>query len=60
MDFLHRICDWLEYLGGQRDSVPEGFPPRRGWLVRGLWWGLMAVLIAIFCGQGSKFLYIDF
>jgi len=60
VNILQTIREWLEYLGGQRDAEPAGFPGEQGWILRGLWWGGMLVLIAIFCGQGSRFLYIDF
>ncbi len=56
--------EWLkaacEYLGGQRDAPPAGLP----WPVRsplwGLWWGVLAALVTLFCGQSSRFIYIDF
>ncbi|MEP6955283.1 MAG: hypothetical protein ABI883_00535 [Chthoniobacterales bacterium] len=51
----------LEYLGGASDEAPE-------WSQRlplssplwGFWWGLLLCLIVFFCGQASKFIYIDF
>ena len=50
----------FEYLQGAREELPQ----RAAWLaspwVRGLWWGLLAALILVFCGQTSKFIYIDF
>lgn len=55
--WLKRLC---EYLGGEADEPPAGFPlPLRSPLW-GLWWGLLAGAIAAFCGQSSKFIYIDF
>jgi hypothetical protein len=50
----------LEYLGGVVDTPPNRFPigPDSVWW--GLWWGLLLVVIMIFCGQSSKFIYIDF
>ena len=58
-------ADWIkrvfEYLGGERDDAPAGFPPLlSNWWFWGLWWGVLAVLIFLFCGQSSKFIYIDF
>ncbi len=49
-----------EYLGGAADEPPPGFlmPPRS--LLWGIWWGLLVCLIIAFCGQSSKFIYIDF
>lgn len=51
----------LEYLGGERDGAPAGFPVLlSNWWFWGLWWGVLSVLIFLFCGQSSKFIYIDF
>ena len=63
----------LEYLGGsaeQIDASAEGEPvvPAvskferlvSSWWFRGLWWGILAGIILLFCGQTSKFIYIDF
>ena len=51
----------LEYLGGERDDAPPGFPVLlSNWWFWGLWWGVLSVLIFLFCGQSSKFIYIDF
>jgi hypothetical protein len=27
---------------------------------RGIWWGLLLVVVMLFSGQTSKFIYIDF
>lgn len=60
---MNRI-DWIkhtcEFLGGERDAPPAGFPLGVGSWAWGLWWGSLAAIIAIFCGQSSKFIYIDF
>ena len=50
----------LEFLGGSRDEGPVGFPRIPGVLLWGIWWGALSVVIYIFCGQSSKFIYIDF
>ena len=51
----------LEYLGGEQDQPPPGFPIAiSNWVFWGLWWGALAVLIFLFSGQSSKFIYIDF
>jgi hypothetical protein len=51
----------LDYFGGAADSPPEDSPT---WLthpaVRGLWWGFLLLLVILFSGQTSKFIYIDF
>jgi hypothetical protein len=57
---LFRVKNVFDYLGGSREEPPEGLPLLASpwWL--GLWWGLMIGLILLFCGQTSKFIYIDF
>lgn len=50
----------LEYLSGSRDSPPTGCPPALGSWVWGLVWTALAGVILLFCGQSSKFIYIDF
>ena len=54
------IKQFLEYLGGEADSPPIGlrFNLSSPWW--GLWWGLLLFAIIMFCGQSSKFIYIDF
>ena len=51
------ICD---YIGGSREEAPEHIPLLASPWWFGLWWGLLAGLILLFCGQTSKFIYIDF
>jgi len=51
------VCEYLE---GCHESPPKGFEwLGKGW-VRGVWWGLLTGLVILFCGQTSKFIYIDF
>lgn len=51
----------LEYLAGERDEAPAGFPVSLGnWVFWAIWWGLLALAIFVFSGQSSKFIYIDF
>lgn len=50
----------LEYLGGERDSPPQGLAFAVGSPLWGLWWGVLSALIVMFCGQSSRFIYIDF
>ncbi len=58
------LLSWLkhaaDYLGGSRAGPPPGLPLPLASPAWGLWWGLLAALIALFCGQSSKFIYIDF
>lgn len=60
MKFWPQLKAALEYLGGVTDTPPPGFPLPLSSPLWGLWWGLLACLIAIFSGQTSKFIYIDF
>lgn len=60
-----KILSWLktacEYLGGGRETPPAGLDFLSSvWIWRGVWWGVLATVITIFCGQTSKFIYIDF
>lgn len=55
-----RIKQYLEYLGGAVDAPPEGWHPSLASWVWGLWWGVLSVLVYVFGGQSSKFIYIDF
>ena len=66
----------VEYLGGSEEETSllsmaaPGRPSqaRLSWLasavrspwLRGLWWAFLALLILLFSGQTSKFIYIDF
>ena len=55
-----RLKAIFEYLGGYGDQPPEGFAlPLNSWLW-GVVWALLLCVIAVFCGQTSKFIYIDF
>jgi hypothetical protein len=50
----------LEYLGGERDDSPRFLAGRMGIAVRCAAWAAAIILIYAFCGQSSKFIYIDF
>ncbi len=56
-EWLKHFC---EYLGGSRDTPPEGVNVPLTSVFWGLWWGLLLALILVFSGQTSKFIYIDF
>jgi hypothetical protein len=58
--FLFWFKSVFDYLGGSLEEPPSGatFLASPWWL--GIWWGLMIGLILLFCGQTSKFIYIDF
>ena len=51
---------FLEYLGGVVDAPPPGVNIGLNSLWWGLWWGVLLMAIVMFCGQSSKFIYIDF
>ena len=51
----------LEYLAGEKDAPPTGFTVGlSNFLFWGVWWGILVVIMFIFSGQSSKFIYIDF
>jgi hypothetical protein len=50
----------VEYLAGQRDEAPFWLAHVPSWLTGSLVWLLAIGLIYAFCGQTTKFLYIDF
>ena len=50
----------FEFLGGERDDAPGLLVGRLGTVARCTVWALAIVLIYFFCGQSSKFIYIDF
>ncbi len=60
MPLLLWIKNACEYLGGERDDPPPGVPLSPGSPLWGLWWGVLLTAVIIFCGQSSKFIYIDF
>jgi hypothetical protein len=60
MKALLLIQSILEYLGGSQEEPPTRFRKLASPIVQGLWWGLLAGAILLFCGQTSKFIYIDF
>jgi hypothetical protein len=51
------LCD---YIGGSREEPSPFFAFLASPLWLGIWWGVLAGLILLFCGQTSKFIYIDF
>lgn len=49
-----------EYLSGSRDNPPTGFSLSLRSLALGVLWTVLAGVILLFCGQSSRFIYIDF
>lgn len=61
MQLILWLQHFLEYLGGAQDDPPSGFRVTlSNVLFWGLWWGALVVIILVFSGQSSKFIYIDF
>lgn len=54
---LKHTCDFIV---GSRDEPPPGYTFLASPWWMGIWWGVLAGLILLFCGQTSKFIYIDF
>ena len=57
---LSWIKNFFDYLGGSREEPPPGAAFLASPIWVGIWWGLLIGLILLFCGQTSKFIYIDF
>jgi hypothetical protein len=61
MNIFHWLKQAVEYLAGEQDDPPAGFPVALSsawfWAV---WWAALICLIYVFSGQSSKFIYIDF
>jgi hypothetical protein len=57
-NYLLWFKHFFDYIGGSEEEPPAGIKLPVWW--RGVWWGLLAGLILLFCGQTSKFIYIDF
>ena len=54
------IKHFFDYLGASREEPPPGASFLASPLWLGIWWGVLIGLILLFCGQTSKFIYIDF
>ena len=54
------IKHFFDYLGASQNEPPPGAEFLASPIFLGVWWGLMIGLILLFCGQTSKFIYIDF
>lgn len=57
---LANLRSTLEYLGGSRDRAPAFLHGRLDTVVRCAIWIAAILLIYAFCGQSSRFIYIDF
>ena len=59
VDGLRWLKRAMDYVGGAEDEPPPGFPDLGSWMW-GVWWAALTLVIALFCGQTSRFIYIDF
>jgi hypothetical protein len=61
MRTLMWLKQMLDYLGGAADEPPVDSPKfLTGPIFLGLWWGALIIMVVLFSGQTSKFIYIDF
>jgi hypothetical protein len=56
-EWFKAVCEFVE---GCTDEPPPGLEKVSAAWVRGLWWGLLLLIILLFSGQTSKFIYVDF
>jgi len=54
------VKHFFDYLGASREEPPPGAAFLASPVWCGIWWGVLIGLILLFCGQTSKFIYIDF
>jgi hypothetical protein len=55
--WIKAVCEFMQGCG---TAPPVGAGHLdRAWL-RGLWWGALLGAVILFCGQSSRFIYIDF
>jgi hypothetical protein len=54
------IYKTVEFIAGETDDPPIFLKKTPLWAVRSLTWCLAIILIYAFCGQSSRFIYIDF
>lgn len=57
---LQRLKHAVSYLCGFDDEAPPGLPLRIDSLWWAAWWTFLLAMVILFCGQSSKFIYIDF
>ena len=51
----------IDYLGGAADDPPDDAPRfLTDPVFLGIWWGVLIIIVVLFSGQTSKFIYIDF
>ena len=60
MLLLRNLKPAISYLCGFEDAPPPGWRLSLASPWWGLWWTVLLALVILFCGQSSKFIYIDF
>ena len=60
MDTLRWLKLMMDYFGGAEDTPPSGLRLDLLSWMWGVWWAALTLVIALYCGQSSKFIYIDF
>jgi hypothetical protein len=58
--FITRLKALLDHLNGCSIDAPAWLGRNLPGWTWGVWWATLLGLIALFCGQSSKFIYIDF
>jgi hypothetical protein len=58
--WLLSIKHAADYAAGVDDDAPDALPLTPSAWTWALWWGALTLVIALCCGQASKFIYIDF
>jgi hypothetical protein len=54
------LRDMARYMAGHSETPPGRFPWSPYSVLWGVWWAILLAIIFVFCGQSSKFIYIDF
>jgi hypothetical protein len=57
---MAKLKEWVEFTSGVTDTPPVRIPPMIRAVLTGVWWAMLGLIIAAFCGQSSRFIYIDF
>jgi hypothetical protein len=55
--WIKTVCEFLQGCGTPPPADTKHLD--HAWL-RGLWWGALLGAVLLFCGQTSRFIYIDF
>ncbi len=55
-----KVAAWLEVAGGARPLPKELGGRLDVAFIIGIWWLVLIVVVVVFSGQNTKFLYVDF